>query len=141
MADQNTRDTIEEFLREGPWAVVGASEDRSKYGNKVLRAYFQSGREAWPVNPRAEQIEGREVYATLADLPSVPRAISIITPPKITEKVVAEAAELGVEHVWMQPGAQSDAAVAAAEEAGLGVIADGSCLLVVTGYREGEGEA
>lgn len=137
MAENSTRDTIEEFLREGPWAVVGASEDRAKYGNKVLRAYFQTGREAWPVNPRAEEIEGREAYASLADLPSVPRAISIITPPKVTEKVVAQAAELGVEHVWMQPGAQSDDAVAAAEEAGMGVIADGSCLLVAVGFREG----
>lgn len=135
MADRNT---IDEFLREGPWAVVGASEDRSKYGNKVLRAYFQSGREAWPVNPRAEEIEGREVYANLADLPSVPRAISIITPPPVTEKVVAEAIDQGVQYVWMQPGAQSEKAVADAEEAGLGVIADGSCLLVVVGYREAE---
>jgi len=49
---------------------------------------------------------------------------------------VEEAIGLGVEHVWMQPGAESEAAVLRAQEAGLGVIADGSCILVVLGYRE-----
>ena len=62
--------------------------------------------------------------------------MSIITPPPVTERVVEEAAAAGVEHLWMQPGAESDAAVARAEELGLSVIAGGPCLLVVLGYRE-----
>ena len=132
----STASLIEDFLSSGPYAVVGASTDRSKYGNKVLRAYFQSGREAHPVNPKAEEVEGHRAYPDLASVPEVPRGISIITPPTVTEKVVANAADRGVEFVWMQPGAESDEAVRIAEERGLKVIADGSCLLVVVGYRE-----
>jgi predicted CoA-binding protein len=128
---------IEDFLAEGPWAVVGASTNREKYGNKVLRAYAQSGREAWPINPRAAEIEGLKCYPDLASLPSVPRGISVITPPKITEDVVAEAARLGVRFVWMQPGAESDRALELARTNGIEAIGDGSCLLVAVGFREG----
>ena len=85
---------IERFLSEGPWAVVGASEDRSKYGNKVLRAYLQAGKSpVYPVNPKATEIEGQTAYPDLASLPEEPRGISIITPPAVTESVVEEAAE------------------------------------------------
>ena len=129
---------IEDFLESGPYAVVGASTDRAKYGNKVFRAYAQSGRDAWPINPRAETVEGQPAFASLADLPATPRGISIITPPKVTEKVVEEAADLGVEFVWMQPGAESDAAVEKARQRGLEVIADGSCFLVAVGYHESD---
>ena len=137
MEQRNTREIIDDFLAEGPWAVVGASTNREKYGNKVLRAYGQSGREAWPINPRADEIEGLKCYPDLKSLPAVPRGISIITPPKITEAVVAEAADLGVQFVWMQPGAESPRALEIAAEKGIEAIGDGSCLLVVVGYREG----
>lgn len=137
MEQRKVPEIIDDFLSEGPWAVVGASSNREKYGNRVFRAYAQSGREAWPVNPRAEEIEGSRSYPDLASLPGVPRGISIITPPKITEEVVAEAARLGVKFVWMQPGAESDRALEIAHEKGIEAIGDGSCLLVAVGYREG----
>lgn len=127
---------IQDFLAEGPFAVVGASRDRAKYGNKVLRAYLQNGREVYPVNPRADEVEGLESYADLAALPRPVRAISIVTPPSITERVVEQAAELGIRHIWMQPGAESDKAVGRAERAGMNVIAGGACALVVQGYHE-----
>ena len=127
---------IQDFLAEGPFAVVGASRDRAKYGNKVLRAYLQNDREVYPVNPRADEVEGLESYADLAALPRPVRAISIVTPPSITERVVEQAAELGIRHIWMQPGAESDKAVGRAERAGMNVIAGGACALVVQGYHE-----
>jgi len=137
MEQRSTSEIIDDFLAEGPWAVVGASTNRDKYGSKVLRAYAQSGREAWPINPRADEIEGLKCYPDLAALPAVPRGISIITPPKITEAVVEEAARLGVKFVWMQPGAESPRALQIAAGNGVEAIGDGSCLLVVVGYREG----
>ena len=136
MAQRSTPEIIDDFLTDGPWAVVGASTNREKYGNKVLRAYIQSGRGAWPINPRADKIEGFTCYPDLAALPEVPRGISIITPPKITEQVVEEAARLGVKFVWMQPGAESERAMEIAAEHGVEAIGDGSCLLVVVGYHE-----
>jgi uncharacterized protein len=139
MSERGVNEILDDFLSEGPYAVVGASTNRDKYGNKVLRAYFQSGRQAWPINPRATEVEGHAAFASLADLPSPPRAISVITPPAITEKVVEEAAAAGVKIVWMQPGAESEAAVSKAADLGVEVIADGSCLLVAVGYSESAG--
>ncbi len=127
---------IKSFMAAGPYAVVGASSNRDKYGNKVLRAYQQHGLEVYPINPRATEIEGLKAYASLADVPVKLRAISIITPPAITEQVVEAAAAAGVRMVWMQPGAESEAAVKMAEDAGMEVIAGGPCFLVLAHYHE-----
>ncbi|HJV49509.1 MAG TPA: CoA-binding protein [Geothrix sp.] len=127
---------IDSFLSADAFAVVGASTDRSKYGNKVLRCYQQHGREVYPINPKAPEVEGLRAYPTLASLPVKVKAISVITPPAATEQVVREAAAAGVSHIWMQPGAESDAAIRTAESLGLSVIAEGPCLLVVMGYHE-----
>jgi predicted CoA-binding protein len=127
---------ISAFLGSGPFAVVGASVDRSKYGNKVLRCYQQHGKEVYPINARAAEVEGLKAYPSLGSLPVPPKAISVITPPVVTEQVVREAAAVGVKHVWMQPGAESDEAIRTAESLGLSVIAGGPCVLVVMGYRE-----
>lgn len=127
---------IKTFMAGGPYAVVGASSDREKYGNKVLRAYQQHGMEVYPINPRASEIEGLKTYATLADVPAKLRAISIITPPAITEQVVEAAAAAGVRMVWMQPGAESAEAIRKAEALGMDVIAGGPCFLVLAHYRE-----
>ena len=124
------------FLAGGPHAVVGASRDRDKYGNKVLRCYLQHGRRVFPVNPQAAQIEGLAAYGDLGTLPEPVHGISVITPPRISEWVIEQAAALGIERVWMQPGAESIAAIARAEAAGMSVIADGSCILVEWGYAD-----
>ena len=129
-------DRIQSFLASGPFAVVGASTDRSKYGNKVLRCYQQHGKEVYPINARAPEVEGLKAYPSLAALPVKVKAISVITPPAITETVVREAAAAGVTHVWMQPGAESDEAIRTAESLGMSVIAGGPCLLVMMGYHE-----
>lgn len=128
---------IDAFLSGGPFAVVGASADRSKYGNKVLRVYLQNKRKVYAVNPRGGEIEGLVVYRDLAELPELPHGVSIITPPSVTEQVVEQAVSLGVKHLWMQPGAESEAAISHARKNGVNVVAKGSCALVVLGYREG----
>lgn len=127
---------IEAFLEAGPYAVVGASTDRDKYGNKVLRCYRQHGREVHPINPRAAEVEGLAAYPSLAAVPAKLAGVSIITPPAVTVAVVREAAALGIPRVWMQPGAESPEAVRTAEDLGLEVISGGPCLLVVLGYRD-----
>jgi len=130
------QDRIQSFLASGPFAVVGASTDRSKYGNKVLRCYQQHGKEVYPINPKAPEVEGLKAYPSLSALPVKVPAISVITPPATTVQVVREAAAAGVTHLWMQPGAESPEAVALAESLGLSVIAGGPCLLVMMGYHE-----
>lgn len=127
---------IAQFLKADTFAVAGASTNRDKYGNKILRCYLQNGRKAIPINPRATEIEGVPCVPSVADLPAEVKSLSIITPPKITEQVVSAAIAQGIENIWMQPGAQSPAAIAQCEENGINVIADGSCLLVVLGFRD-----
>jgi predicted CoA-binding protein len=135
----DTRDPIDRFLDSPAYGVVGASTRRHKYGNKVLRCYQQNGRKAIAVNPRETVIEGAACVARVADLPADVKSISVITPPAITERVVVEAIGKGIENIWMQPGAESDRAVETCRRAGINVIADGSCVLVVLGYRERAG--
>ena len=127
---------IEAFLSGTPHAVVGVSQDRNKYGNKVLRAYLQRQRAVHPINPSAAVVEGLSAYPDLASLPETVHGLSIVTPPHVTEQVVAQAARLGVRHVWMQPGAESDRAVELAQQAGMNVIWGGPCILVTLGFHE-----
>jgi len=127
---------IQAFLGAGPFAVVGASTNREKYGNKVFRCYLQHGHQAYPVHPKATEVEGRPCFPSLGDLPEPVRAISVVTPPPLTERIVDEAHAAGVEFVWMQPGAESPAAIARAEELGMTVIAGGPCLLATLGFRD-----
>jgi len=128
--------SIDAFLAGSPFAVAGASRDRAKYGNKVLRCYVQHKRRVYALNPHEHEIEGVACYPDVASLPERVHGLSIITPPHVTERLVGEAIAAGIGHLWMQPGAESAAAVASAREAGLVVISGGPCLLVVLGYRE-----
>jgi len=124
-------DSITRFISSKTYAVAGASTKRAKYGNKVFRALDDSGRIVYPLHPMADEIEGHQAYASIADLPVVPESLSIITPPQVTRTVVTDAIAVGVKNIWMQPGAEDESASQAAREAGLNVIDDGSCVLVV----------
>ncbi|HBA72586.1 MAG: CoA-binding protein [Geobacteraceae bacterium GWC2_55_20] len=127
---------LEKFLESPAFGVVGASTNRHKFGNKVLRCYLQHGRTAVPVNPNETEIEGVASVATIGDLPAEVKSISMITPPAVTAQLVPLAIAKGIENIWMQPGAEHPDAVALCREAGINVIADGSCLLVVLGYHD-----
>ena len=119
------------FLSADSFAVAGASNRRQKYGNKVFRALVESGRTTYPLNPVADEIEGHAAFARIADLPSTPDSLSIVTPPAVTRQVVQDAIAAGVKHIWMQPGAEDDQASQLARQAGINVIDDGSCVLVL----------
>lgn len=122
--------STQQFLSAKSFAVAGASNDRQKFGNKVFVALLQSGRNVVPLNPREETIEGQPAYASVAQVPIVPEALSIVTPPPVTRSVVQEAIAMGVKHLWMQPGAEDSQSSEWARDAGLNVIDDGSCILV-----------
>lgn len=130
------KEQIDVFLQSEAFGVVGASTDRHKYGNKVLRVYQQKGMRAIPVNPHEKEIEGVACVASVAELPPEVKSISVITPPVVTEQIVDLAVSKGINNVWMQPGAESPLAVEKCRRHGINVIADGSCILVVLGYHE-----
>lgn len=131
-ADEVDR-SINAFLAGTPFAVVGASNSREKYGNIVLRRYWQAGRTAYPVNPSATVVEGQPCYPNLAALPSKVHGVSIVTPPAVSASIVDQALQLGIQYLWFQPGAEHEGAIAKAREAGVHVIAHGPCVLVVLG--------
>lgn len=127
---------IRQFLASPAFGVAGASINRDKYGNKVLRCYLQNGKTAIPVNPNEATIEGTPCVASITDLPPDVMSLSMITPPAVTAKLVPLAIEKGIKNIWMQPGAEHPDAVALCRDKGINVIADGSCVLVVLGYHE-----
>jgi predicted CoA-binding protein len=127
---------FEKFFASDAIGVVGASSNREKYGNKVLRCYLQHDKKAIPVNPKEATVEGVRSVPTVAELPADVESISVITPPPVTEQVVEAAIARGIKNIWMQPGAESPKAIAMAEKAGVNVIGDGSCVLVVMGYHD-----
>lgn len=127
---------IDQFLAAKAFGVAGASDDKHKYGHKVYVCYLQNQHKAYPINPNVETVLGNQAYPNVSSLPEKVESISIITPPHVTDRVVDDAIAAGVKNIWMQPGAESRAAIGKAKQAGLNVISGGPCLLVVMGYRE-----
>jgi len=127
---------IRQFLAAPAFGVAGASTNRDKYGNKVLRCYLQHDRPVVPINPRAEAIEGVPCVASVDALPPEVASLSLVTPPAITLEVVRAALARGLRNFWMQPGADHIEAVRLAEEAGANCIHGGPCVLVVLGFHD-----
>ncbi len=103
-------------------AIIGASTDRNKYGNKAVRAYKQSGWTVYPVNPNAESVEGLKCYPSISAVPVVPDLVSIYLPPKIGLRVIEEVAKKGVKKVIINPGAESDELIRKGKELGLQLL-------------------
>jgi predicted CoA-binding protein len=127
---QELQERIQTFLACREFAVVGASKNRVKFGNQVLRHYINHGKTARPIHPSEKEIEGLTCYPSLAGAPRSIDAVSIITPPAVTEIVVREALRLGIQNIWMQPGAESELAIQLAIESGANCIAGGACVLI-----------
>ena len=120
---------IIDFVNRRLWAIVGASQDRNKYGNRVFRSLRHAGYKVYPVNPHAKEVEGAVAFATLANLPELPEVVNLVVPPAVTEQVVREAHELGLTRIWMQPGAESDEAIRFCETHGMQLVYD-DCAMV-----------
>ena len=102
-------------------AVVGASRDRRKYGNKCVRAYAAAGWRVIPVNPVEKEIESLEVAARLGDVGEALDRISLYLPPPVTLEVLPEIAEKGAAEVWFNPGSADREVIAEARRRGIAV--------------------
>ncbi len=113
-------------------AVIGASSDRAKFGNKCVRAYLQKGWDVFPVNPKEATVEGQPVSKSILDVPVEPiDRVSIYLPPAVGIKVLDEIAKTNVGEVWFNPGADAPEVLARARELGLKVVAANQDLLRV----------
>ncbi len=113
-------------------AIIGASADREKFGNKSVRAHATQGYQVFPINPKGGEIEGLKVYARLADVP-VARLdrISMYVPPAVGLKLLDEIAAKGCDELWLNPGSESDELAEAARARGLNPII--ACSIVDVG--------
>lgn len=112
-------------------AILGASADRNKFGNKAVRAFLGQGYTVYPVNPKEVVIEGLPVFKSLADVPVRPDLISVYLPPAVLLKVLPEIAAKGCAELWLNPGTESAEVLTLAESLGLNVIQ--ACSIVGVG--------
>ncbi|MFO0895864.1 MAG: CoA-binding protein [Pirellulales bacterium] len=116
-------------------AILGASEDRRKFGNKSLRAHVACGYTAYPVNPRGGTIEGLTAYPSLADVPGTLDRISVYLTPSRTLAALDEIAAKGCRQLWLNPGTTDAEVRARAAELGLNAIE--GCSIVDLGVSPG----
>lgn len=100
-------------------AILGASSTRSKYGNKAVRAFVRGGWTVYPVNPKADFIEGVRCYASLADVPQPLHRISLYLPPAVGIALLPEIARTPHDELYLNPGSEDAALLAEAEALGL----------------------
>jgi|SRR2546421_12218 len=117
-------------------AIIGASSDRAKFGNKAVRAFQQQGYTVYPVNPKEAAIEGLPAFKSILEVPERPQMISVYLPPPVLLKVLPDIAAKGCDELWLNPGTESDEVLVAAEELGLEVIC--SCSIVAIGVSPAE---
>lgn len=103
-------------------AIIGASSDRQKFGNKAVRAFREQGYQVYPVNPKEPEIEGLPAYKSIADVPGRPEMITVYVPPPVLMKLLPEIAKKGCDELWLNPGTESAEVLAETERLGLNAI-------------------
>ena len=114
-------------------AVIGASNDRHKFGNRAVRAYQQQGFTVVPINPHELNVEGLKAYKSILDVPGTVDMASFYVPPSVGEQVIAEVAQKGVAEVWLNPGSESDELIVRARALSIKPIV--ACSIVALGQN------
>ena len=114
-------------------AVIGASSNRNKFGNRAVRAFQQRGDTVVPINPHEAEVEGLRCYASVLDVPGAIDMASFYVPPEIGLRVIDEVARKGIPEVWLNPGAESDALIARAKAVHIQPIV--ACSIVAIGQN------
>lgn len=113
-------------------AIIGASSDPSKFGNKAVKVFLAKGYQVFPINPKDEVIEGQKAYKSILEVPeSALDMISVYLPPPVGLKVVEDIAKKGCKELWLNPGSESPELIEKAERLGLNVIQ--ACSIVGVG--------
>ena len=103
-------------------AVIGASNDRNKFGNKAVRAFQQQGYTVYAVNPNETRVEGLPAFKSIQEVPGRPEMVTVYVPPPVLLKLLPEIAHKGCDELWLNPGTESDEVLAEAERLGLNTI-------------------
>lgn len=114
-------------------AVIGASNNRGKFGNRAVRAYRQQGYTVIPINTHEREVEGLAAFRSVLDVPGPIDMASFYVPPEIGERVIDEIAQKGIAEVWLNPGSESDALIARAKALAIQPIV--ACSIVALGQN------
>jgi predicted CoA-binding protein len=117
-------------------AIIGASTDRAKFGNKAVRAFVRQGYQVYPVNPKESEVEGLPAFPGIRDVPVVPDKVSVYLPPPVLLRVLPDIAARGCGELWLNPGTESAEVLAEAKRLGLTVVQ--ACSIVGIGVNPGE---
>lgn len=112
-------------------AVIGASSNRAKYGNRALRAYERQGYTVIPINPNEAEVEGHRTYPSVLDVPGRIDMATVYVPGGVGIRVMDDIAKKGISEVWLNPGADDPAVVSRARELGLKPIL--ACSIIAIG--------
>jgi predicted CoA-binding protein len=112
-------------------AVIGASRERRKFGNRALRAFLRQGHTVIPINPHEDEVEGIPAFKSVLDVPGPIDMATFYVPPEVGETVIGEVVRKGIPEVWFNPGADSDALVARARALGVRPIV--ACSIMAIG--------
>jgi len=113
--------------------VIGASSNRSKFGNRAVRAFLQQGYTVVPINPNEAEVEGLKTYKSVTDVPGAIDMASFYVPPEIGLRVIDDVARKGIPEVWLNPGADSDELIARAKTLNIQPIV--ACSVVAIGQN------
>ena len=112
-------------------AVIGASNDRNKFGNKALRAFRNNGYKVIPINPAENEVEGETAYGSVLDYDGTIDEATMYVNPRVGEKVLDDLAEKGIAKVWLNPGADGANVLARAKALGLNTVR--TCSIIAIG--------
>jgi uncharacterized protein len=121
-------------------AILGASTNPDKYGNRAVRAFGEKGFEVFPVNPRADEIAGCKSYPDIAAVPKRPDVVSLYLPPALLLQELPRIKEKGCAGLWLNPGTDTPEVVALAAELGLNAVVGCSLVGLVSGRLSADDE-
>ena len=116
-------------------AVIGASSNRDKFGNKALRAFANKGYTVYPINRTEAEVEGHKAYASVLDVPGPIDMATIYVPAAVGVTVMDDLVKKGIPEVWLNPGADARQVVERARALGLKTVAH--CSIIAIGDSPG----
>lgn len=123
------KNLVKDFLRQKKFAVAGSFRNETKYAYKILKTLIKKGYEVYPVNPRFSDVDGVRCYKSVSDIPFDVDVVNVVTPPPVTETIIKECREKSIKRVWLQPGAENEAAIKFCHDNNINVI-HGLCVML-----------
>lgn len=122
----NPGEVLEKYSK---YAVVGATQNKGKFGYKIFKTLQDYGKRPFPVNPRYDRINGDTCFPSISELPEKPEVVVAVIPPRATDKLIEECKDEGINIIWLQPGTYNDATLQKCKELDIEAVY-GVCIMV-----------